>query len=236
VQDSATFTLKATPAEATSGSALKAIVMDDPQNPLSHRVEIQGQLFTPLEGVILQLHLPYYPLAPGSETMLSLPLQRANAQGKFSLVFTLDQRYPTGTYSLTATGSTSDAIAVAPFEIPPALVGATLIPTAMSMPTEPPTATPLPTLTVPTAMPVMTATVVAPPPITVLTPTPMGMLDNQGGDDDPNSSDPPAGLADVGSAHSTGYAPDAASEQADPSTGQAAASDPPASSPTLWDK
>lgn len=256
----ADFTLKGPAAPAASKATLTPLVSSDALSPLTHKVEIQGSFFTPLEGVTLWLSLPYSQLGAGASSAMSLPLQHANAQGKFVAIFMLDEHYPSGVYMVTAIGSVSKSTATAPFVIPQVAVAApptgggiaTAVPTAK--PTTAPTDTPIPTSTpmatnTPTSAPpsaTATSTPAPIPPMATSTPAPptatlaltsTAMLT-------PTAltttvpplvvlTPTPSGSLD---APDVGADPPAADDPADPPEGQSAVVDPTDSSMIIWGK
>jgi hypothetical protein len=95
---------------------LQILVAPDKLNSTSHRVEIQGEKFNPGEGVTLQLVVP----APTPTHGVVYPLAtiKADVNGKIAVAFTLDQRYPSGNYTVRAEGGVSGKVAEGAFKVP----------------------------------------------------------------------------------------------------------------------
>ena len=255
------FTLLPTAVTRTGDSQLTVIATSASESPPLYKVEVQGQRFKPLEGVALQLTFPRYAPASASDTVVALPLQRADAQGKFTVVFYLDQQSPTGGYMIMAAGSDSTTKVTKNFAIPPEITEtppdtpastptATLVPTATNTPTAspsptltasptatptaPPTATPTtpPTTTpVPTATAVTTLTVTVPTTMTATATPTMYIIVPPTVPGIPT----PSGVSPTATATPPAeVATPAAAIELDP-PGESASVDPPDSSSPLWD-
>ncbi len=88
-----------------TGSNLNVLVQADTPAPGSTRVEIQGSLFWANEGVQLYLQTPAG--APTYGKVYPLGPQFTDRNGQFAVAIVLDQSYPTGQYTVVATGSAS---------------------------------------------------------------------------------------------------------------------------------
>lgn len=174
---SATFVLLPLPVPPAPDT-LTVIVTPNSLAPMSYHIEIQGEEFTPTEGITLKLRVPLSTATPSSPpiygTTYSLPTVRANNNGKFAVAFdlTVGATYSSGSYLVIAEGSDSKKLAMAPFTIPPMMMGIpTVLPNLLS---DAPTSTALAT---PSATAVVTATTAptttsVPVPTALTTPTP----------------------------------------------------------------
>ncbi len=113
------FTLKEAPTPTTPPPAKLDVIVTPIPEQLVHSVEVQGSQFDPQDGVALKLTIPASAIGEPSNTVVELPMQRANDQGKINFVFHLDQRSPTGKYTITAVGSNGEALATKDFMILP---------------------------------------------------------------------------------------------------------------------
>lgn len=104
------FTVLPDDPRATPPTDMRAIVTPDPINPALRKVTLQGEFFNPNEGVNIELRTANAAFTFGK--IYFLTSLRTNAQGKFATTFTLDQRYPTGTYAIRAMGTDSGKAAL----------------------------------------------------------------------------------------------------------------------------
>jgi len=118
-EPSAAFTLIEAPTPPPGIGILNVITTTISLQPPLYKVEVQGNKFNPNDGVKLKLTIPAYTLGAPSSTVVDLPMQRANDQGKFMFVFYLDQGSPTGIYNITGTGSNGKPTPAESFKIPP---------------------------------------------------------------------------------------------------------------------
>ncbi|MCG8353172.1 MAG: hypothetical protein MI924_35850 [Chloroflexales bacterium] len=151
---SSMFTIETAIASASGEAQMTASILDDPLTRMNRRVQLQGEFFSPSEGITTQL-VRISP--PGQGVVYPKFVQYADDQGKFDIALNLDERYPVGPYVVTATGATSGKIAVTTFSLTPVAALPTALPTTISLvatatPAPPPTPTVAPGTMPPTGV------------------------------------------------------------------------------------
>jgi hypothetical protein len=99
------FNLASRPSTPSGWAALRVAWRANATAPQTGNFELQGQFFDPFEQVSVWVTLP-------DGSVRGLPIQQTNQFGEFFAIVALDQRLPTGVYSITAEGLSSRRLVI----------------------------------------------------------------------------------------------------------------------------